>query len=427
MPDISDYSEAQLNAGITCTDLIAKPANWINRRVETVELLSHEETRRRASVDFTLTDEHLEDLKIEDGIVAPISLLTKEPRRNFDLRDEANAAVPVLGKKNNGELAHVALLNAALDALDDDVNADAFEMLSGDLGRIVFSESADANDALAFFIGAAESGDPLRSAVWGDDTCRSLLEVLWENYVLFAVLPEDSQNRRILKYSYGDDFTRPSKESVRDRFFSSFLGDRLWRPDRSYFLVECPGAAMAASFHAEIAVPEELRVESAVLYDLAEKEAVSDMEENVNRVSLYANSVIDQEADISALVEIAPERRGRRSQAAGTAIAVTGLLWLGVASDLDAANPGPSVSLLLAGAALFSGFTAGRGEHILAKTLFTPLRRWLAVVAIAALAASATLAMEVPSDQPVCVWIVSASICSIAAARLLWSAIRAPS
>lgn len=425
MPDLSDYSESQLDAGITCTELIADPASWINRRVETVELLSHEETRRRVSVDFTLTDEHLEDLEIEDGIIAPISLLTKEPRRNFDLRDETNSAVPVLGKRNNGELAHIALLNAALDALGDDVNSEAFELLAGDLGRIVFGEPKDANDALAFFIGAAESGDPLRSAVWGDNTCRRLLGVLWKNYVLFAVLPDDGQNRRVLKYSYGDDFTRPSKESFRDRFFSSFLADRLWRPDRSYFLVECPGAAMAASFHAEIAIPEELRVESAVLYDLAEKEAVSDMEENMNRVSLYANSALDQEADISALVEIAPERRGRRSQAAGTAIAVAGLLWLGVASDLDAANPGPSVSLLLAGAALFSGFTVGRGEHILAKTLFAPLRRWLTIVAISALAASATLAMEVPSDRPVCVWVIAAIVCSIAAARLLWSAIRA--
>ena len=30
--------------------------------------------------------------------MVPISVLTKEARRNFDLRDESGAAVPVLGK-----------------------------------------------------------------------------------------------------------------------------------------------------------------------------------------------------------------------------------------------------------------------------------------------------------------------------------------
>jgi hypothetical protein len=426
MPNASDYTDSQITAGITSTDLIVNPATWINRRVETVELLSHEETRRRVSVDFTLTPDILEDLTIGDGFVVPISVLTKEPRRNFDLRDESDAAVPVLGKRANGELAHIAVLNAALGALPEEVTSEALEILSADLGQIVLSEPDSSEDALAFFIGGAESGDPLRSAVWNDATCRTLLEILWENYVLFAVLSQDARNRRVLKYSYGDDFTRPAKGTFKERLAFSFLGDRLWRPDRSYFVVQCPGAARAASFHAEIAVPEALRVESAVLYDLASGEAASDLEEDVNRVSLYASSSITGEADISAIVEIAPERPGRLSQAAGTAVAVAGLLWLGVVSGLNATNPAPAVSLLLAGAAVFSGVAAVRGEHVLAKTLFAPFRRWLGVVAVAALTASATLAMEVPNAHPVCVWWVAAVACSLAAARLLWSAIRAP-
>jgi hypothetical protein len=39
-----------LTTGIACTRLIADPAAWINRRVETIELLSREETRRRVSI-----------------------------------------------------------------------------------------------------------------------------------------------------------------------------------------------------------------------------------------------------------------------------------------------------------------------------------------------------------------------------------------
>ena len=96
-------------AGVACTSLIADPARWINRRVETIELLSREETRRRVSIDFTLTKEQLAALDIGDGVAVPIAVLTKEPRRNFDLRDEAGRAVPVLGRDQNGDLAHIAL------------------------------------------------------------------------------------------------------------------------------------------------------------------------------------------------------------------------------------------------------------------------------------------------------------------------------
>jgi len=49
MPDnVEPEYPPLLAAGIACTRLIADPAGWINRRVETIELLSHEETRRRS-------------------------------------------------------------------------------------------------------------------------------------------------------------------------------------------------------------------------------------------------------------------------------------------------------------------------------------------------------------------------------------------
>jgi hypothetical protein len=47
------------------------------------------------------------------------------------------------------------------------------------------------------------------------------------------------------------------------------------------------------------------------------------------------------------------------------------------------------------------------------------------VVTSAALAASASLAMEIPDRRPLEVWLVAAIICTTAALRLGWSAIRA--
>lgn len=173
-------------------------------------------------------------------------------------------------------------------------------------------------------------------------------------------------------------------------------------------------------------MPEERRFDTAVLYDFVAGEHVSDADTNVNRASLYAYLEIDADSDVDAYVEVAPERSGRTFQAAATSLIVAALLWLGVASGLDAKNPGPAVSMLLAGAALFSGVAAVQGEHRLVKNVFSASRRWPVLTTVAALAGSASLAMEIPDEHPVSVWRYAAIASTVAAVRLGWSAIRAP-
>lgn len=170
-----------------------------------------------------------------------------------------------------------------------------------------------------------------------------------------------------------------------------------------------------------------MRITTAFLYDVDTEESYSGTDTNVNRASLYASDTIEDDAAVDAFVEVAAERAGRTAQAAATSFVVTGLLWLGVASGLDAKNPGAAVSLLLAGAALFSGVTATQGAHRILRDVFSPPRFWLTIVSLSALTASATLAMEFPSPHPVWVWRWAAIACTVAAVRLCWSAVRAPS
>jgi len=419
-----------LDAGVACTDLLVEPGSWINRRVETIEMLSYEETRRRVSVDFTLANEQLDRLHIADGVVAPISLLTKEPRRNFDLRDESGRSIPVLGKHQNGELARIALVNASLEALGeipDDVPSEMLEFIAADLREVVQAPSSRAAKTLGSFIGRAESGDGWRAAVWNDAKCRALLEALWSNYVLFAVLTPDTANRRVLKYSYGEDFDLDlDRGPLRKRFGTREIARRAAWPDRSQFLIECPGAWRAMSFHVEIAIPEELRFELAVLVDVDDWELRSAVDTDVNRAALYAAREIVDGESVAAFVEVAAERAGRPIQFASTSLLVASLLWLGAASGLDAENPGAAVSILLAGAALFSGLAVAQGEHRLVKSVFSAARRWLALVTVLSLSGSASLAMEIPDERPVYVWLAAAILASIAAVRLTWSAFRAP-
>jgi len=421
-----------IEAGFACATLIADPRSWINRRVETVEMLAQEETRRRVSVDFTLSAEQREALMTRHGQVVPISVLNKGALRNFDLRDEQPHALPVLNRADNAELGLTALLSAALDAIPEPHSAELVDALTADLRQIVLADEDTALEALGALIGAADEGDPMRRAMWDDRVCNSLLRTLASDYVLFAVLAPGGNDRRVLKYGYGDALAlEPPWKGLRDRYAPGELWWRLGNPERTRFFIDCPAAWRAASFHMEIAVPEDLRVAYAVLgrYEPDDPEGAIEhlgpADQLSNRAALYAATPIAPHDDVRAYVEVVSEREGGATRAAMTAIAVASLLWVGWLSELDAAAPGAAVSLLLAGGAVVSGFAATTGDHIIVNRMLRGRRRILTLVAIAALAASASLAMEIPDRTPLEVWLAAAIICSIAALRLSWSALRA--
>ena len=421
-----------ITAGFTCAELIAYPQRWINRRVETIEMLSQEETRRRVSVDFTLSEPQRSALVTRHGQVVPISVLSKHPRRNFDLRDEQGASLPVLGRNDNGNLALIALLSAARDVIPEAESDDPLDALSADFRQIIFGDDDAALEALWTFVAAAESGDAVRAVVWDDPACCSLLRTLMSDYVLFAALPLSGPDRRVLKYSYGEDLLfEPPWIEKRDEYAFGELVWRMRKPGRTRFLIDCPGAWRASSFHMEIAIPEELRVAYAELgrvlpdADDAEIELLGEPDKLANRAALYAVEPIEAHDDVRAYVEVVSEREGGATRAALMALAVASLLWLGRFSGLDASQPGAAVSLLLAGGAVVSGFAASSGRHIIVNKILRARRRALTVVALCALAASASLAMEIPDRTPLEVWLVAATVCSLAALRLGWSAIRA--
>lgn len=423
-----------IEAGVACVELIGDPKSWINRRVETVEMLTQEETRRRVSIDFTLSQEQRDALTTRHGVVVPISVLRKQPLRNFDLRDEQPVSLPILNRADNSELGLTALLSAALDVLSDAPADEAVvQELTAELQEIVFADEPAALDALSSFVGAAEIGDPVRAPIWTDPTCRTLLRTLASDYVLFAALPTGTgADRRILKYSYGEDVSfEPPWASRLDRYAPGEIWWRLRKPDRTWFLIDCPAAWRAASFHMEIAIPEELRVAYAELGRFSPDdphgmpEPLGAPDELASRCSLYAATEVAAHDDIRAYVEIVPEREGGATRAALTAAAVASLLWLGWGSDLDSSTPGAAVSLLLAGGAVVSGFFATTGHHIIVNRILRARRRTLTLVATTALAGSASLAMEIPDARPLEVWLVAAIVCTLAALRLCWSAVRA--
>lgn len=395
-------------------------------------MLSQEETRRRVSVDFTLSENQQTALRTRHGQVVPISVLSKHPRHNFDLRDEQDASLPVLGTHDNGNLALIALLSAALDVVGDDESDDPLDTLSAAFRPIIFGDEDAAAEALRAFVVAAEAGDAVRAAVWEHPVCSSLLQTFASDYVMFAALPLDGANRRVLKYSYGEDLLfEPPWERTQDRYAVGELWWRAQHPGRTRFVIDCPGAWRASSFHMEIAIPEELRVAYAELGRRsrddrdAEIELLGAPDAMSNRASLYAVTPIAPDDDVRTYVEVVSEREGGATRAALTAVAVASLLWAGRLSGLDASQPGAAVSLLLAGGAVVSGFAAASGRHIIVNKILRGRRHALTTVTLCALAASASLAMEIPDRTPLEVWLVAAIVCSMVALQLSWSAIRA--
>lgn len=436
--DVIDWvsvPQAVLRTSITAARLIADPSAWIKRRVETIELLTREETRRRVSIDFVLDKDSHDSLMTDQGVVVPIALLTKEPRRNFDLHDESNRSLPALGRPDNGLLSSVALMALALRALSnalepDEMPEDALATLGSGIEQIVTRSPGEAREALVELY-ERTSEDRSYAPIWESPEFEEVASSLAEHYVLFAVLASGGPTRRVLKYSYGDDFDVAARATgagnhagLKGTLAEVCRAGRDLATDERAIDIACRGAARAESFHVEVAVPEELRVRTAQL--VADGEPISKPDDNVNRASLYVGDGLDAWSDVRAEIVLVAERSGPVIQAAITSGVAATLLWLGVITELDIENPGAVVSILLAGTALYSGVSAASGDHRLVRTVFRTRRWMLALASFAALAGSAALAFEIPCERPVAVWWVAAVAASIAAGRLWLTALRAP-
>ena len=135
-----------------------------------------------------------------DGIVVPITVLAKERLRAFDLRDEAGNALP-------GPEEHRTASSACRPAQGSARCArprSRMTSLSGSsptcAGSSMSLPRAPRACAPTSRERPASPGRTTRPST--GSTCRALLDVMWTNYVLFAVIAEGGPNRRVLKDGY---------------------------------------------------------------------------------------------------------------------------------------------------------------------------------------------------------------------------------
>lgn len=362
-------------------------------------MLSTQFLRRSVSVDFTVPSGIANALAVAGTgqSIVPLATLAKRPLRNFDLRDEAGAAVPVLGRDHNGPLAHDALLAATSRALGLAGLGKPSPNLAAQLHAVATGNPHLAQECVAELLSAAEEGDAERRALLEDDAALFLLADLADNYIL-AALCESIDKRRVLKLSFEEPLTT-AKPSLLER-----LG---WRP--LVIELDAPGASRTASYHAEIVVPDELRFDTCFLYDTDSGE-VHAADNEADRAAVHAASV-PPGTRTALLFDLRAERVGSPVVGAIVAWTTSLLLVAGVlVGDFDPTQADPAVSVLLAASAVFAGAVARSGEHRFVQALFAGPRLLLLVSALSALAAAAALAYGLPSSAVDTIWIVAAAL-----------------
>ena len=410
------YDQAAPSVALACLQLLTDEDRWIHRRVETIDLLTQELVRRQVTVDFTLPGALLDDLRIgDDGPwCVPIAILEKRPLRNFDLREDDEWRA-ILGARSGEPIAAGMVTAAArLASAPTPVDREIAELLE----RVARSDPAAARSAMAELRGHADHA-PQVARILDDDTSAYFLTTFAESYVLIALLAHPA-GRRILKYAYDEHVQFVHGRQRRARRIARRLGWSALVID-----VAVPSAAHAASYHAEVVVPEELRLDAFIVDAQTGDLLSTDIERNVDRGSLHAPRVA-LDCEPLLVVAISPERADLPTLAFATSAVTALLLLIGAAvGDLGSPTAGSSVALLLAGSVLFTTAVARSGEHRLVRALFAGPRWLLSIVAVAALAAAATVAFGARDGLRDVVWLTAGGLSAMACLSLAVAFFRA--
>src|SRR3954471_18788281 len=101
-------------------DLVFSTPDWVHRRSEQVTFLTATHLRRRTTLDLTVPNPCPATVAWFDGnptCLLPIDVLAKSPLTGFDLRDEDDRPVPILSRRQNGEVAWRGMVAYAEEVL----------------------------------------------------------------------------------------------------------------------------------------------------------------------------------------------------------------------------------------------------------------------------------------------------------------------
>jgi hypothetical protein len=375
--------------------LLTRQAAWRHRRVESIDVLSHEQVRRRVSVDFTVPAEYRDALRLNDGQwVVPLAVLDKRKLVHFDLFGEDGYALPLMRSDEVQLIARELLymvLDIDLDGADLDVDTD-------DLVERVLAAGPDDGPTVGARVAEVADTAPEFAA---------LATALTSGFLLCAVLT-DVDRRRVVKFAYDEPLGRPDR-------WSHFYGTQ--------------GCSEAASYHVELAVPDGMRARSADIVDNRTGDVLLEGPRDADRPGLHYVAGAGASVEPGLRVRYATERSGFLVPA--TVVAWVIALELGFAylfADLRgiATVGGPAVAVLLSISAVFASLVLRAGEHPLVQLVLAPYRMLLGTATLAAVLAGASLAFRGSGTLLDLTWGLGAVVAVVAAGILSIAAARAP-
>jgi hypothetical protein len=425
-------------------ELLIGDISWIHRRKETVRILDDSWLRRQISIDYEVPAA-MTPYRLGRGgeqlFAIPITLMRKSPPAfvNFDMRDEANAAVAMMTREQNAAISLAALRHAAheagVQALSDE--------LEGMLHRIATGASVAAGLALRDLIDGRNGEGPL-PMLYRSDKFMWLALAFADNSVVMVDVPGGDGRRRLLKLSYDERIV--NRIELADDSKEARGGLRPYP-----VTVDSPFIA-AGTYHFELEAPPGLQVVDTSMLEfryLEGRKPLDDQEPVVRppedlehataaalsrrgtRTHLYApDGDLTDRAEVYVLLRV--QREGFVSAAAITAVCIALLLTLfllELPAVIQHQGVVPSLLLLLPG--IVATLVGRAGGHQLTIRMLQIARRALLVsagcvfVAATGLALSRTGDHHSPTGLLLLVWIVI-TLLSVYCAVLLIMARRLP-
>lgn len=389
---------------------------FVNRRVETIEVVDQQTSRRRVSVDVTVRrGGNLEAAGQQRLRVLPIGLLARQPLHNFDITDEDGRALPIL-TRDEGERIVVAGLRSYAEEILKELEVELVDPVAEDLDTLATGTEVQALSAYLRMLeaSAAEPGDETdqelraaleqRKALFDNPAMRRLMRLLTRAFILFVQTDVEVGSRRIYKFTF--EHATNTKERSARRWLMVRLGLR-----HSHMPLDATAAQQARSFHVEVAAPPNLEIARARLHAAGcrdEKAGGGLGRVHLNIAQATGPGTVD--------IKFRTQRGGFLRAALLTSALACALLFLGrtrldnLATEVEAAS-----TMLLIVPGLLAAYLARPGEHALASALLVGVRAMVLVTGLCSIGAGLVLVVELSAEDRELWWAFLAYLSGLAA------------
>jgi hypothetical protein len=411
-------------------ELLLRGSEWVNRRVETIELIDEATVRQSVSVDFRLPKRLPGGFPIENAQHYALPLLVL-PRRTdlayFDVRDESGCSLPILTRDENARLSGRMLIGAAEAAItrDQEGNAEKRGELERSL-RIILaglpSRSPDRAREMVRRLTAPDQAlipDPaLAGRLLADENFRDLLGLFQWASAIHVPIRAAPGERRIVKLSWegrwgASQLATPQSgvEASLRRAWNRTQGAVGWRAENRvlelsqlggtqshHIQISTPGGVEMSEVSAPNVPPRVMLPGGPGLPDPKTDPDRPRSETPSRRVHLYLPGAHEMRVGVLD-VNLRTPRHGLLMAALLTGFFVTALLSIYAARAqeiIGQSDTGAGILLLVP--ALLAGFLVRPGEHAMARVLLRGPRVMTTALGILPLIGAASLVTS-PNEE----------------------------